>query len=708
MRLTKGLPPKRPAGFSDSGSPNSKGKESQMSDLRARSGSGAGFGVFMILFAMAFIVVPFMFDVFAGLSRLILLGFGVLLLLFGSIVIIITRLYMRTAADEAFVRTGMGGQKVIIDGGAIVIPVVHKVVPVSLATMRLDVERKDQDALITGDKLRADIKAEFYIKVQKDREAVVNAATSLGERSINAVTVKELVNEKLISALRTVAATKSLEDLNAKRDEFAEAVQKIVSSDLRHNGLTLESVTVSQLDQTPPDKMKAGSNIFDAQGTRQIAEITQMMRAETNALEREADKAIKKQDVEKDQFVYQQEIARASAEARQKSEIEKAEAEARQRAATFAAEQDELARVREVKRDEAVAIANVVREQKVQVADVERERAKQVADLEREQAIARTAEERAKAEAAQKLAEAERETADQRVKTVAVTEEAKRTAEKAYIDKARQIDQEAYQTERQAEALRKAAEKEAEARKLKAAAEMDALTAEATGEQAKQMVPVNVEKEKVAVEQKRINEVLQPELRAKAEFKEISVQLEVKLKEIEVGGEVQKAFATAMGQSLANAKMNIFGDPATLGKMVNIFTKGQGVSTLIEGFTETMDPNSLKMAAEVVTGITGTIGDIFRHLFGKRLPAATIDALAAKLARQPDAVARMKERLSQGGSDFEMAALLSKVFGADLDLKSAATIIEALRQDPAALDKISATLNGTAQKGRAPAGELNS
>ena len=88
----------------------------------------------------------------------------------------------------------------------------------------LDVERKDQDALITGDKLRADIKAEFYIKVQKDREAVVNSATSLGERSINAATVKELVNEKLISALRTVAATKSLEDLNAKRDEFAEAV----------------------------------------------------------------------------------------------------------------------------------------------------------------------------------------------------------------------------------------------------------------------------------------------------------------------------------------------------------------------------------------------------------------------------------------------------------------------------------------------------
>ncbi|MBI9082167.1 MAG: hypothetical protein JEZ11_01135 [Desulfobacterales bacterium] len=660
-----------------------------MSEIRTKSGSGAGFGIMMILFAVAFIVLPFMFEVVAGLSRLILVGFGVVMLLLGSIVLIVTRLYVRTAADEAFVRTGMGGQKVIIDGGAIVIPVVHKVVPVSLATMRLDVERKDQDALITGDKLRADIKAEFYIKVQKDREAVVNSATSLGERSINASTVKELVNEKLISALRTVAATRSLEDLNAKRDEFADAVQKIVSSDLRHNGLTLESVTVSQLDQTPPDKMKAESNIFDAQGTRQIAEITQQMRAETNALEREADKSIKMQDVEKDQFVYEQEIARASAEARQNSEIEKAQAEAQQKAATFTAEQDELARVREVKRDEAVSVANVVREQRVQVANVERERAQQVADMERQKAIAKTAEERATAEAAQKLAEAEREAADQQVKTVAVTEEAKRTAEKAYIDKARQIDQEAYQTERQAEALRKAAEKEAEARKLKAAAEMDALIAEAAGEQAKQMVPVSVEKEKVAVEQKRINDVLQPELKAKAEFKEISVQLEVKLKEIEVNGEVQKSFATAMGQSLANAKMNIFGDPGTMSKMMNMFNRGQSVSNLVEGVADTMDPNALKKAGDMVSDIGETLSGILRSLFGKRLPADSVDAVAAQLNKHPEAIAHMRTLLAQGASDLKLAAVLVKVFGDDFDLKTTAAFIKALRKDPAILDKIS-------------------
>ena len=65
----------------------------------------------------------------------------------------------------------------------------------------------ESDALITGDNLRADVAAEFYIKVQKIREHILAAATSLGERSVDAESVKHLVNQKLVSALRTVAAT---------------------------------------------------------------------------------------------------------------------------------------------------------------------------------------------------------------------------------------------------------------------------------------------------------------------------------------------------------------------------------------------------------------------------------------------------------------------------------------------------------------------
>ncbi|MEA2582497.1 MAG: hypothetical protein QOF33_582, partial [Thermomicrobiales bacterium] len=311
-----------------------------------RRGSGIGLGLMVILVALLFIIGPIVAagasDSFSSTAQVILVAFGVALLLIGMIAITITRLYIKTSADQSFVRTGMGGRRPIIDGGSLVIPVVHSVVVVSLQTMRLDVNRSGPDALITGDNLRADVEAEFYIKVQKIEEHILNAATSLGERSVNADSVKDLVDQKLISALRTVAATRPLNELHTKRDEFAHAVQEIVEQDLIHNGLTLESVTISRLDQTPPTEMRGADNVFDAQGLRTIAEITQKQRVERNRIERQADQEVTAQDVSRDQFVFNQEVARANAAAQKDREIQISQAQARQEADTFAAEQSRL------------------------------------------------------------------------------------------------------------------------------------------------------------------------------------------------------------------------------------------------------------------------------------------------------------------------------------------------------------------------------
>ncbi|MCA9877599.1 MAG: hypothetical protein KC442_07450, partial [Thermomicrobiales bacterium] len=93
---------------------------------------------------------------FSGESKWALFIFGIILFIIGAVMLIVTKLYIKTSADQAFVRTGMGGPVPILDGGDLVIPVVHEIVPVSLQTMRLDVDRSGHDALITGDNLRAD------------------------------------------------------------------------------------------------------------------------------------------------------------------------------------------------------------------------------------------------------------------------------------------------------------------------------------------------------------------------------------------------------------------------------------------------------------------------------------------------------------------------------------------------------------------------
>src|SRR6266508_38399 len=108
-----------------------------------RRGSGVGLGVMVILVALLFIIGPFVAastsDQVSETTQVILVVFGGMLLILGAIVVTITRLYIKTSADQSFVRTGMGGRRPIIDGGSIVIPVVHNVVAVSLQTMRLDV-----------------------------------------------------------------------------------------------------------------------------------------------------------------------------------------------------------------------------------------------------------------------------------------------------------------------------------------------------------------------------------------------------------------------------------------------------------------------------------------------------------------------------------------------------------------------------------------
>src|ERR1700682_1570253 len=46
------------------------------------------------------------------------------------------RLYRRSTRDEAYVRTGLGGQKVVLDGGSMVLPIFHSTAMVNLKTLR--------------------------------------------------------------------------------------------------------------------------------------------------------------------------------------------------------------------------------------------------------------------------------------------------------------------------------------------------------------------------------------------------------------------------------------------------------------------------------------------------------------------------------------------------------------------------------------------
>ena len=175
------------------------------------------------------------------------------------------KLYKRSTRDEAYVRTGLGGQKVVLDGGSMVLPIFHSTAAVNLKTLRLEVGRGGPDSLITKDRMRVDIGAEFYLRVKPDSSSIALAAQTLGNRTNDAAELRELVEAKFVDGLRSVAATMNLEELQEQRATFVKAVQDAVGADIQNNGLELESVSLTRLDQSDIKHFNP-SNFFDAHG----------------------------------------------------------------------------------------------------------------------------------------------------------------------------------------------------------------------------------------------------------------------------------------------------------------------------------------------------------------------------------------------------------------------------------------------------------
>jgi len=559
---------------------------------------------------LALILGPFYYPM-QPTSQVILVAFGAIVMLVFGILVVITRLYHKAAADEAFVRTGVGGRRCIIDGGSIVIPVVHEVIPVSLRTFKLQIDRTGPDALITADFLRADVKAVFYIRVQKDEKSIEQAATSLGSISSDAHSVQSLIQEKLVSALRTVAATQALHALNAKRAEFAEAVQKIVAEDLKPNGLTLESVTISSLDQAPPQSLRPEENVFDAEGARTITEKVQSQRVARNTIQREADQKVKEQDVRTAQYLAQQEVLQATALAEADAAKAIATAQTQQKAKTAAAEQSRLASIAQVEAERLIELARVEQNKAIQVANQLREQANEVAGVEKQKtvelarraqqiAVAEAEKNRAEAEARQLGAQRERETAAQQVKTVEVQLTAERERDKAVIARQAEVEQQrikfqmeadvsAYAAVKKAEGEQAAADNQARARIALAEADKQAKSLEAEGDRAVQMVPVNVAREQVNVEDARVTVKIR-DLEGQAKFESIARELQVQLATIQAEKEAKIAAARAMGEALAQANLNVWGDPNAVQQMAAAFFGGQAIGSFTNGLTGSLSP----------------------------------------------------------------------------------------------------------------------
>jgi uncharacterized membrane protein YqiK len=393
-------------------------------------------------------------------------------------------LYLRSSKERAFVRTGLGGQKVVLDGGAFVLPIVHDVIPVNMNTLRLEVIRGRDKALITKDRMRVDVIAEFYVRVAAQPEAVAAAAQTLGLRTLEPQQLKELVEGKFVDALRTAAAEMTMEELHEKRGAFVKRVRETVAGDLTKNGLELEAASLTQLDQTGMEYFNP-SNAFDAEGLTRLTEQIEHRKKQRNDVEQDTLIAIRNKNLEAEKLSLdierESEYARLTqqrevevARARQRAELvtERARREQDGESAQIAAKQTiEAARIRS---EQSIEQERITKERTIQGAEIERRMTLELAEQQRAIAVAHESKAQSEAQAQAEEARALAVSAEEKVFTAREVEMAQRKKQIELINAAQAAERDALRLTSAAQAEKAASADRGDAVRAQAQADADA------------------------------------------------------------------------------------------------------------------------------------------------------------------------------------------------------------------------------------------
>src|SRR3954469_6169651 len=400
------------------------------------------------------------------------------------------RFLKRPSPSEAIIRVGRATTDVFIGRACWIVPVLHRAATLSLSTIGLTIRREGHEALVTKDFISTNLSAEFYIRVEPNEDDVKKAARTIGidegHASTDAIRTKaqELLEPKLIGAIRAVAAQNDFLALHLNREHFGQEVSNALREDLGRNGFTLESVTITELTQTPLSELRS-DDIFGASGRETVTNtVVQKNIAVKRKMQEEAERTA---EIAREQAVnvamqnrMMREGKAKEEEAAIKAELAKNEAvQTRdlQRQATIAVE-----RARKEQAEQGAAIG---KQKAVEAAQADKERTIEAALVDKQITLTLKAKDSADADALKAAALALKEKADQEVITVGQVAQAERQKQVAIVAAQREAEQEkiaadveAYKKRLEAEAAAAAQEAAApgvaESVKIRAKAEADA------------------------------------------------------------------------------------------------------------------------------------------------------------------------------------------------------------------------------------------
>jgi len=296
----------------------------------------------------------------------IIAGIILFALAIAIIVYLLHWLYRRSSKEVSFVRTGMLGEKVVISGGAFVLPIIHNITQVGMRTLSLSIKRSGDKSLITKDRMRAELVTEFFTKVPPEEKAVSTAAQTLGNRTLDPEHLKEVVSGRFADALGEVAAKMTLDEIQENRGQFVKEVAKIANESIGHTGLALETVSIISLDQAPIEMFNP-ANTFDSQGLTQLTEQIESRKKKRNDITQDTKISIENKNLETIQK--ELEIKKNEEFSKYQQEREIAIQKAKERTATIKekSEKEREAEEAEIKNQEQIEVAKISQNQVIEV-----------------------------------------------------------------------------------------------------------------------------------------------------------------------------------------------------------------------------------------------------------------------------------------------------------------------------------------------------
>jgi len=398
-------------------------------------------------------------------------------------IVLLNRFYRKASREVALIRTGLGGQKIIIDGGFLALPFLHRVSEVNMKTTRLEVVRSGDKSIITTDRLRVDATVEFYVRVDPTDSGVATAAQALAGKTFRSEDLAETLDGKLVDAVLSIAANYTMDELQNERGRYVGQVGDILKLNLAQNGLILESVSLTRLDQTPFHTLDE-NNAFNAIGLRRLAEIVSNSKKERAVIEADAEIAVRKSklDATKERLNIDQQEEEAQIQQRLNIERERAASEATiTEEQTDAEQRQEFARIEKEKEVKAKEIQSG---REIRRAELEATQASELRRLEREIVVAAQQAAVAQAQVQVEEAKAEEVRAKEALETTKEIAVAEREREIAMIRAHEQAEVDETRVSSESGTLLVMAKAEAEATTTRAAAKRAELLARAEGEAA--------------------------------------------------------------------------------------------------------------------------------------------------------------------------------------------------------------------------------